>query len=80
MNAYMNPALDAKGRTLRAPRRLVKEHRDGWLLRTGRSDGMTLGVVGFVEPDCVYGLRLRLLEDKLSATFKLPNAPGLALQ
>ncbi|MCA8266447.1 hypothetical protein [Burkholderia vietnamiensis] len=67
MNAYMNPALDAKGRTLRAPRRLVKEHRDGWLLRTGRSDGMTLGVVGFVEPDPVYALRLRILTDRAKA-------------
>lgn len=61
MNAYMNPALDAKGRTLRAPRRFVKEQRDGWLLRTGRTDGMTIAIVGFVEPDCVYDLRLRLL-------------------
>lgn len=65
MNAYMNPALDANGRTLRAPRRLVKEHRDGWLLRTGRSDGVSLAVVGFVEPDCVYDLRLRLLAERL---------------
>ncbi|WP_157376171.1 hypothetical protein [Burkholderia ubonensis] len=74
----MNPALDAKGWTLRAPRRVVKEHRDGWLLRTGRSDGMTVVITGFVEPDCVYDLRLRLLV--YAAAKKGADAAARALQ